>query len=108
MTDTGSLYTLPFFHFQDEALPDGGERGPPPPGGRRRRRELHLERQLHAAAVVKILNLRRTSLIVDHSFLIFNTIKREHFKFWLEFYCVNSLKLNASLCSLTVLQGSRA
>ena len=78
MTDkgTGSLFTL-LFHFQDEALPDGGERGPPPPGGRRRRRELHLERQLHAAAVVKILNLRRTSLIVDHSFLIFNTIKRE-------------------------------
>ena len=67
MNDTGSLYTL---LFQDEALPDGGERGPPPPGGRRRRRELHLERQLHAAAVVKILNLRRTSLIVDHSFLI--------------------------------------
>ena len=62
MTDTGSLYTLLFLHFQDEALPDGGERGPPPPGGRRRRRELHLERQLHAAAVVKIQNLRRTSL----------------------------------------------
>ena len=55
----GSLDRL-LSRFQDQALPDGGERRPPPPERRRRRRELHLERQFHAAAVVKIKYLSRT------------------------------------------------
>ena len=89
---------------QDQALPDGGERRPPPSGRRGRRREFHVERQLHAAAVVKI------SKSVSHfgglccwSLLILNTNMRalNSEKFSLEFYCVNSLKQIASRCSLT-------
>ena len=100
----GMWITMLHFRLQDQALPDGGERRPPPSGRRGRRREFHVERQLHAAAVVKI------SKSVSHfgglccwSLLILNTNMRalNSEKFSLEFYCVNSLKQIASRCSLT-------